>query len=84
MIDDVFHDRGGCPEDGVLAGRRAHMDHLRRVAVLMETAAVLDRRASRTANAAYAGVLRERATARRQTAELLRAGLLVPGRPAAG
>jgi hypothetical protein len=78
MTDDVAHDRGA------LAVRRDQADHLRRVAVLMETAAVLDRRASRTDNAAYAGVLRERAIERRQTAQRLRAGLLGAGRRGVG
>lgn len=59
-------------------------DHLRRIAVLVETAAVLDGRASRTANTVYAQVLRERATQRRETAAQLRAGLWGPDRRAAG
>ena len=52
--------------------------------MLVETAAVLDGRASRTANTVYAQVLRERATQRRETAAQLRAGLWGPDRRAAG
>jgi hypothetical protein len=52
--------------------------------VLVETAAVLDGRASRTANAVYAQVLRERAAQRRATAAQLRAGVLPPDRRVAG
>ena len=84
--DDVVRDAGlragsaGRPE----APRVPPRDHLRRIAVLVETAAVLDGRASRTTNAVYAEVLRERATRRRETAAQLRAGLWGPGRRAAG
>jgi hypothetical protein len=66
------------------AGRVPPHDHLRRIAVLVETAAVLDRRANRTANAVYAQVLRERAVQRRATAARLRAGVLPPDRRVAG
>ena len=84
--DDVVRDAGlragsaGRPE----APRVPPRDHLRRIAVLVETAAVLDGRASRTANAVYAQVLRERAAQRRATAAQLRAGVLPPDRRVAG
>jgi len=87
--DDVVRDAGsraGSADRAVAgaAGRTPPRDHLRRIAVLVETAAVLDGRASRTTNAVYAQVLRERATRRRETAAELRAGLWGPGRRAAG
>ncbi|WP_138756698.1 hypothetical protein [Modestobacter altitudinis] len=69
---------------GTAPGRTLPRDHLRRIAVLLETAAVLDGRASRTGNAVFAEVLRERATRRRETAAQLRAGLWGPDRRAAG
>jgi hypothetical protein len=84
VIDDETRRGNGRPVDDVLAGRREQLDHLRRVAVLVETAAVLDDRASRSANAAYAGVLRERAAQRRRTADRVRAGVLGPDHSAAG
>jgi hypothetical protein len=65
----------GAPAGQALAGRRARLDQLRRVAVHLETAAVLDRRANGSDNPALAEVLRERAAQRRRTAERLRAGL---------
>jgi hypothetical protein len=87
--DDVVRDAGnraGSADRPVAGGVGPVLprDHLRRIAVLVETAAVLDGRASRTGNAVYAGVLRERATQRRETAAQLRAGLWGPGRRAAG
>ncbi|WP_222267492.1 hypothetical protein [Modestobacter marinus] len=59
-----------------LARRREVLYQLRRIALHLETAAVLDRRAASSDNAALAEVLRERAEQRRRTAERLRAGLL--------
>jgi hypothetical protein len=87
--DDVVRDAGSRvgPADRPVTegvGRTVPRDHLRRIAVLVETAAVLDGRASRTTNAVYAQVLRERATRRRETADQLRSGLWGPGRRAAG
>ena len=87
--DDVVRDAGGRagsadrPVAGA-AGRTLPRDHLRRIAVLVETAAVLDGRASRTANAVYAEVLRERAAQRREAAAQLRAGVWAPERHVAG
>jgi hypothetical protein len=65
--------------EGSFSRRRAQLDRLRLVAVQLETATVLERRASRSGNEALAGVLRERAAQRRRTAERVWAGLL-PGR----
>jgi hypothetical protein len=56
--------------------RREMLDRLRHVAVQLETAAVLDRRASRSASPALAEVLRERAERRRRTAARVRAASL--------
>jgi|tagenome__1003787_1003787.scaffolds.fasta_scaffold20682640_2 hypothetical protein len=63
------------PEQIALAGRREVLELLHRVAVNMETAAVLDFRASRSANPTLAAVLHERAAQRRRAAERIRAGL---------
>jgi hypothetical protein len=88
--DEVLREVGGRPGwtdrtgGGAPAGRDLPLDHVRRIAVLLETAAVLEGRASRTSNAAYAGVLRERAAQRRETAAQLRAGLWRSGRHAVG
>ncbi len=70
----------GAPPVQSLARRREVLDQLRRIAVHLETAAALDRRAGRSDNAALAEVLRERAAQRRRTAERLRAGLLAADR----
>ncbi|WP_369133112.1 hypothetical protein [Modestobacter sp. I12A-02662] len=70
----------GAPRVPSLARRRDVLDQLRRIALHLETAAVLDRRAARSGNAALAEVLRERAEQRRRTAERLRAGLLAADR----
>ena len=59
--------------------RREFLDLLRRFAVYVETADVLDERARRCASPQLAAVLRERADARRRTAERLRAELIRQG-----
>ncbi|WP_138734476.1 hypothetical protein [Modestobacter excelsi] len=88
--DDVVRDAGGRPDPAGrpggsgAAGGGVQWDHLRRIAVLLETAAVLDRRATRTADAVHADVLRERAAQRRETAAQLRAGVWAPERHVAG
>jgi hypothetical protein len=88
--DEVASDAGSRPDPADRPGPGAAgrelppRDHLRRIAVLLETAAVLDGRASRTANAVYACVLRERAAQRREAAAQLRAGLWRSDRRAAG
>jgi hypothetical protein len=70
----------GAPPVQSLARRREVLDQLRRIAVHLETAAALERRADRSNNAALAEVLRERAAQRRRTAAWLRAGLLAADR----
>jgi hypothetical protein len=57
-------------------GRRETLERLRVVAAQLETAAVLDRRASRSASPALAHLLRERAARRRRSAERVRAAAL--------
>ena len=52
--------------------RRAAMDNLRRLAVQLEAASALERRAGETSNPALAAVLRDRAAERRRMAELVR------------
>ncbi len=54
--------------------RRQALENLRRLAVQLETASALDRRADRS-NATLAAVLRERAEERRRIAEVIRAHL---------
>ncbi len=67
--------------------RREFLDLLRRFAVYVETANVLDDRAQRCASPHLADVLRERADARRRSAERVRAEIIrlrvpvVPRRP---
>ena len=68
-------------DDGVW-GRRELLAALRRIAVHLETADVLDLRADRSASSALATVLRERATQRRRTAGRLRADLAARDVPA--
>jgi hypothetical protein len=63
------------------AAHLALIDQLRRVAVQLETAEVLERRAGRADDPVLATLLRERATAHRRTAETLRAD---PSRVAIG
>lgn len=72
------------PVESVVAGRREVLERLHWVAVNLETAAVLDLRANRSANAALAAVLHERAAQRRRVAERIRAGLPEPDRGTAG
>ena len=52
--------------------RREAMDNLRRLAVQLDAASALERRAGETANPALASVLRERAAERRRIAEVVR------------
>ena len=56
--------------------RREFLDLLRRFAVYVETANVLDDRAQRCASPHLADVLRERADARRRSAERVRAEII--------
>jgi hypothetical protein len=65
-------------DEGV-SSRREVLFALRRIAVNLETADVLDLRADRSANPALADVLRERAAQRRRTAGRLRADLAAQG-----
>ena len=64
--------------------RRQALENLRRLAVQLEAASALDRRADRS-NPTLAAVLRERADERRRIAEVIRAHLdsQLPTRPAA-
>ena len=64
--------------------RREALENLQRLAVQLETASALDRRADRC-NPTLAAVLRERADERRRIAEVIRAHLdsQLPTRPAA-
>ena len=62
-----------------LHGRRELLDVLRRMAVHLETAGALERRAARSANPTLVAVLRGRAAERRELAERLRADLAVHG-----
>jgi hypothetical protein len=61
--------------DEGIGSRRELLGALRRIAVHLETAEVLELRADRSASPALATVLRERAAQRRRTAGRLRAGL---------
>jgi hypothetical protein len=62
-----------------VATRRELLGALRRIAVHLETAAVLDRRADGSASPTLAVVLRERAAQRRRTAGRIRADLAAQG-----
>ena len=62
-----------------VADRRELMGALRRIAVHLETAEVLEHRADRSANPALASVLRERAAQRRRSAGRIRAELAARG-----
>jgi hypothetical protein len=63
--------------------RRELLGALRRIALNLETADVLELRADRSASPALAVVLRERAAHRRRTAGRVRAGLAAQGAPPA-
>ena len=63
--------------------RRELLGALRRIALNLETADVLELRADRSASPALAGVLRERAARRRRTAGRVRADLAAQGVPLA-
>jgi hypothetical protein len=67
--------RGALDRSGVTDPRLEVVAELRRAALYAETAALLARRAERCASPALAAVLRDRAEARRRTAERLRAHL---------
>ena len=64
--------------DGI-GSRRDLLNALRRIAVHLETADVLEVRADRSTSPPVADVLRERAAARRRTAGRLRADLAARG-----
>ena len=72
---------GGCsvPPRPPFEDRRELLDLLRRFAVHVETANVLDDRAGRCTDPHLAAVLRERANAHRRIAERVRAELLRQG-----
>ncbi|MGY1636003.1 hypothetical protein ACI78V_05025 [Geodermatophilus sp. SYSU D00742] len=59
--------------------RQEIVELLRRLAVYVETAAVLDQRAARCTSPHLAAVLRQRAETRRRTAERVRADLAAQG-----
>jgi hypothetical protein len=59
--------------------RRAALANLRRLAVQLDAAAALERRADRSTNPALAALLRERADERRRIAEVVRAHLAEEG-----
>jgi hypothetical protein len=61
------------------SGGRDLLEQMRRMALFLETAEVLELRASRSANAMLAGLLRERAAERRRVGERFRADLLRDG-----
>jgi hypothetical protein len=61
------------------SGGRDLLEQMRRMALFLETAEVLELRASRSANAMLAGLLRERAAERRRVGERFRAELLREG-----
>jgi hypothetical protein len=67
------------PTDEGVGGRRELLGALRRIAVHLETAEVLELRADRSASPALATVLRERAAQRRRTAGRIRADLAAQG-----
>jgi hypothetical protein len=55
--------------------RRTALENLRHLEIQLQTASALDRRADRSANPAFAGVLRDRAEERRRIAAIIRAHL---------
>jgi hypothetical protein len=70
---------GSAPHRPSFTSRREILDLLRRFAVHLETARVLDERAGRCRSPHLAAVLRERAEAHRRTAERVRAELIRQG-----
>ncbi len=70
---------GSAPHRPSFTSRREILELLRRFAVHLETARVLDERAGRCRSPHLAAVLRERAEARRRMAERVRADLLRQG-----
>ena len=81
-VDDVDRTDGRAlptaPDEG-FGSRREALGALKRIAVNLETADVLEFRANRSASPVLADVLRERAAARRRTAGRLRADLAARG-----
>ncbi|SDM52555.1 hypothetical protein SAMN05660642_02696 [Geodermatophilus siccatus] len=73
---------GAVPPRPSFESRRELLDLLRRYALCVETANVLEARAGRCASPHLAAVLRERADARRRMAEGVLADLLRQGVPA--
>ncbi len=73
---------GSAPSRSSFECRREMLDLLRRYALHVETANVLEDRAGRCTSPDLAGVLRERAGARRRMAEGVLAELLRQGVPA--
>jgi hypothetical protein len=72
--------RRGTLAVGVLRKERHDvLDQLRRIGVLVDTAAVLEQYAERVRNPAVAAALRDRAGSRRQAAEQIRADLAAHG-----
>ena len=80
-------DRGSVPPRPSFESRRELLDLLRRYALCVETADLLDDRARRCTSSHLAALLRQRADVRRRTAERVLAELLrqgagvVPRRP---
>ncbi len=72
-------DGGSVPPRPSFESRRELLDLLRRYALYVETADVLDERAGRCTSPHLAAVLRDRADARRRTAERVLADLLQQG-----
>jgi hypothetical protein len=70
---------GSAPHRPSFTSRREILDLLRRFAVHLETAGVLDERAGRCRSPHLAAILRERAEAHRRMAERVRAELLRQG-----
>ena len=75
----MTHPRPAPAPASPLDGRRELLDLLRRRAVHLETAEVLERRADRSPNPTLVAVLRGRAAERRELAERLRAELAEHG-----
>lgn len=73
---------GSVPLRPSFESRRELLDLLRRYALYVETADVLEERAGRCTSPHLAAVLRQRADARRRTAERVLAELLRQGVPA--
>jgi hypothetical protein len=72
--DDAIHVQAIAARQRAVERRRQALENLRRLAVQLETASALDRRAERS-NPTLATVLRERAEERRRIAAIIRAHL---------